>query len=521
MPPVTEARPTSADEPAESSLVELVRVSRAFGATVALDGVSLTVRPGEVHVVAGENGAGKSTLIRILSGADQGYTGALKLRGRPVRLASPRAARRLGIATIHQELSLLPNLSATENLLLAAEGRPWARVDRRTARSRALAAFARLGFELDPDVEVERLTLGERQLVEIARALAGDARLVIMDEPTSALTDVEAARLIETIVRLRRDGAGVLYISHRMDEIARLADRVSVLRDGKLVRTAAAAEISREELVFAMLGRRLEPRPRELATTAFSELPRLVLSRVSTAALSSGPARGRALEDVSLALHAGEILGLTGLAGSGAERVLSLLSGDARAASGTVTLDGAAYAPQEPRAAFARGVASLSNDRRKSVLSNLRVFENVTLSSLRRHSPFGVLRRSRELAAFAREQQRVRVKTRGPFAFAAELSGGNQQKLAVLRCLMTEPRVLLLDDPTRGVDVGARADLHALFRELAQRGLSLLVHGTDLDELSTLCHRVLVFRRGRVAAELAGSALTRERLLGAQSGGET
>jgi ribose transport system ATP-binding protein len=518
---VTEARPTAPDESAESSLVELVRVSRAFGVTLALDGVSLSLAAGEVHVLAGENGAGKSTLIRILSGADQGYTGALKLGGRPVRLANPRAARRLGIATIHQELSLLPNLSATENLLLATEGPPWQRADRRAARARALAAFARIGLELDPDVEVARLTLGERQLVEIARALDGDARLVIMDEPTSALTDGEAARLFETITRLRRQGAGVLYISHRMDEIARLADRVSVLRDGKLVRTAAAAELSQEELVFTMLGRRLGARSRELTAVARSEAPRLVLARVSAAPSSGSSVRARALEDVSLAVHAGEILGLTGLAGSGAERVLSLLSGDARASSGSVTLDGSAYAPAEPRAAFARGVAYLPNDRKKSVLANLRLFENVTLSSLRRYSPLGVLRRARELAAFAREQERVRVKARGPFALASELSGGNQQKLAILRCLMTEPRVLLLDDPTRGVDLGARADLHELIRELADRGLAVLVHGTDLDELCSLCHRVLVFRRGRVAAELEGDALTRERLLTAQSRGAT
>jgi ABC-type sugar transport system ATPase subunit len=521
---VTEARPTAPDESAESSLVELVRVSRAFGVTLALDGVSLSLAAGEVHVLAGENGAGKSTLIRILSGADQGYTGVLKLGGRPVRLANPRAARRLGIATIHQELSLLPNLSATENLLLATEGPPWQRADRKSARARALAAFARIGLELDPDVDVERLTLGERQLVEIARALDGDARLVIMDEPTSALTDGEASRLFETITRLRREEASVLYITHRMDEIARLADRVSVLRDGKLVRTAAAAEISHEELVFTMLGRKLGARSPELAAVARGDVPRLVLTRVSVApssGSSGSSGRARALEDVSLALHAGEILGLTGLAGSGAERVLALLSGDARASSGSVTLDGSSYTPAEPRAAFARGVAHLPNDRKKSVLANLRLFENVTLSSLHRYSPLGVLRRPRELAAFAREQERVRVKARGPFALASELSGGNQQKLAVLRCLMTEPRVLLLDDPTRGVDLGARADLHELIRELASRGLAVLVHGTDLDELCSLCQRVLVFRRGRVATELEGDALTRERLLTAQSRGAT
>ncbi len=514
---VTDARATGADESAESPLLELVRVSRAFGGTLALDGVSLSLRAGEVHVLAGENGAGKSTLIRILSGADQGYTGALALAGRPVRLPNPRAARRLGIATIHQELSLLPNLSATENLLLAAEGRAWARADRKAARARALAAFARIGLELDPDVEVGRLTLAERQLIEIARALAHDARLVIMDEPTSSLTEREAARLFDAVARLRSAGGSVLYISHRMDEIARLADRVSVLRDGKLVRTSNAADLSQEELVFAMLGRRLEPRRSARERVAEAEPARLVLSRVS-APTTEARARAGGLVEVSLELHAGEILGLTGLPGSGAERVLSLLSGDLRASSGSVTLDGERYAPEEPRAAFARGVASLPNDRKKSVLPNLRVFENVTLSSLRRHSPFGVLRRSRELAAFAREQTRVRVKARGPSAFASELSGGNQQKLAVLRCLMTEPRVLLLDDPTRGVDLGARTDLHALFRELARGGLAVLVHGTDLDELSVLCDRVLVFRRGSVTAELRGETLTRERLLTAQSG---
>ena len=515
---MTEAK--GGDGSAESPLVELLRVSRSFGGTVALDGVSMTIRAGEVHVLAGENGAGKSTLIRVLSGADQGYTGTLNLRGRPVRLPNPRAARRLGIATIHQELSLLPNLSATENLLLAAEGRPWARAERNTARTRALAAFARIGLELDPDLEVGRLSLGERQLVEIARALDQDARLVIMDEPTSALTDAEAARLFDAIAHLRRETAGVLYISHRMDEIARLADRVSVLRDGKLVRTSPAAELSRDELVFSMLGRRLEAAAKALDRALPAKPARLVLSDVSLGPPRAGRVRSRSLSGVSFELHAGEILGLTGLAGSGAERVLALLSGDEQPSRGRVTLDGEAYAPDEPRAAFTRGVAFLLNDRKQSVLANLRVFENVTLSSLPRHSPFGVLRRARELAALARERARVRVKARAPHAFAGELSGGNQQKLAVLRCLLTKPRLLLLDDPTRGVDLGARAELHALFEELARDGLAVLVHGTDLDELCTLCHRVLVFRRGHVAAELAGAALTREQLLAAQSGGD-
>lgn len=515
---MTEARATS-ENTAETPLVELARVSRAFGETLALDGVSLSLRAGEVHALAGENGAGKSTLIRVLSGADQGYTGALKLDGRPVRFANPRAARRLGIATIHQELSLLPNLSATENLLIAGEGRPFARVDRAAAASRARKSFERIGLELDPDVEVGRLSLGERQLVELARALDRDARLVIMDEPTSALTAGEASRLFDAVTRLRAAGTSVLYITHRMDEIARLADRVSVLRDGKLVRTSPAATISPEELVFSMLGRRLEARASEL-DVAPSLPPRLVLAHVSVPAQEATRAGLRGLEDVSLELHPGEILGLTGLTGSGAERVLALLSGDARRASGSVTLDGERYEPEEPRAAFARGVAFLASDRRRSVLANLRVFENATLSSLARHSPFGVLRRGRELSLFERERQRLRIKTRGPHAFAGELSGGNQQKLAALRCLLTEPRLLLLDDPTRGVDLGARAELHELLRELAQSGVAVLVHATDLEELCSLCHRVLVFRRGRVAAELRGEALTREQLLSAQSGGD-
>jgi ABC-type sugar transport system ATPase subunit len=517
---VTEARATD-ERTAPKELLELDRVSRSFGSTRALDEVSFSLRAGEVHVLSGENGAGKSTLIRILSGADQGYSGVLRLSGLPVRLPNPRAARRVGIATIHQELSLLPNLSAAENLLLADEGRPWALVQSKRAVARARDAFSRLGLELDPEIAVERLALGERQLVEIARALDCDARLVIMDEPTSALTDAEAERLFRAIDRLRASGAAVLYISHRMEEIARLADRISVLRDGKLVRTAGAVELTPAELVEAMLGRPLEHGAREpRSKTRALATPRLAVHRVSLAAVSSGRARTAPLEDVTFELAAGEIVGLTGLSGSGADRVLAVLSGAARRSGGSIALDGERYEPREPRDAYARGVVFLPNDRRLSVLPNLRLFENATLSSLPRHSPLGLLRRARELSAYERGRAQLRIKASGPRAFASELSGGNQQKLALLRCLVNEPRLFLLDDPTRGVDVGARADIHALLRSVSKSGVAVLVHATDLEELASLCDRVLVFRRGRIVSEASGDELTRERILAEQSGGE-
>jgi ABC-type sugar transport system ATPase subunit len=483
---------------------ELRGVSKVFGVTRALSGVTLALAPGEVHVLAGENGAGKSTLIRVISGVYQDFSGELYLDGEPVRFTSPAAARRAGISTIHQELSLVPSLSATDNFLLSHAESAFRPVARGPARARALAALTRLGLDVDPDVPVEQLSLAERQLVEIARAVEGEARVLVMDEPTSALSEPEAARLFEVVRRLRDGGTSVLYISHRMDEIYALGERITVLRDGQTVLTARLAELAREALVAAMLGRRPPP-PAGLSASRVGARRLRVRGLTTTAK----PALG----GLDFELARGEILGVAGLRGSGASALLHALFGNVPGAGGNVELDGAPLPLTSPARALERGVALVASDRAQSVLANLRVFENATLSSLAERTRGPFLAEDAERAAVAPELARLRLKAPSLDAPAAALSGGNQQKLALARCLLTSPRVLLLDDPTRGIDLGAKADVYELLRSLAASGTSIILQSSELDELSALADRVLVLVQGRLVATLVRPELDSARLL--------
>ena len=484
--------------------LECLRVGKAFGATRALADVTFAVAPGEVHVLAGENGAGKSTLIRVISGVYADFEGELRIDGKSTRFREPAEARRAGVSTIHQELSLVPTLSATDNFLLLREGSPFGHVERAPERARCVAALARLELELDPDVPVERLSLAERQLVEIARAVEGQARVLVMDEPTSALSEPEAVRLFGVVRRLSAAGTSVLYISHRMEEIYELGQRVTVLRDGRSALTASLAKLPRAELLAAMLGRRPPPAPAVSVSRAGSL--RLLVQDFST------PAPPR-LKGLDFELAQGEILGIAGVRGSGASALLHALFGNVPGASGRVELDGKALPLTSPAVALANGVALLASDRGLSVLTNLKVFENATLSSLVRHSPDYFLDERRELRAAEPELARLRLKAPSLDAPAAALSGGNQQKLALARCLLAKPRLLLLDDPTRGIDLGAKADVYELLRALAADGTSILLYSSELDELTALADRVLALVGGRLVATLARGDLDNEGLL--------
>jgi ribose transport system ATP-binding protein len=498
-------RPASTAHP----LVELDSVSKWFGATRALDHVSLQLHPGQVHVVAGENGAGKTTLIRILSGAYTDYPGTVRIGGQRVTFRGPPDATRAGIATIHQELSLVGALSVTDNLLLGSPGSPFALLGRRRLREAARRVLDLVELRVDPDQAVETLPLAEQQLVEIGRALAQRARVLIMDEPTSALSEPEANLLFARIARLRSQGAGIIYISHRLEEIYRLADRITVLRDGKVVTTAAAQALPRERLVAAMVGR--EPERSQACGSG---------ARANAALVAKGlvwrrPGSGRiAAEPISFAVAQGEILGLAGLQGSGSSELLHALFGShGGLAAGRVQLDGRAHRVSGPRHSIASGVVLLSNDRRHSVLGEISVVANASLSSLKRFSRLGVVRRVPEYRAVERVVRRLQLSAPSLQAEARRLSGGNQQKVALARCLLARPRVLLLDEPTRGVDISAKADIHALIRELAAQGVAIMLIASELDELLALADRVLVLVRGRLAATVQRSDFSRERIL--------
>jgi ABC-type sugar transport system ATPase subunit len=493
-------------------------IRKSFGPVEVLHGVDLTVRPGEVHVLAGENGAGKSTLIRILSGVYRDFGGSVELSGREVRFARPADAARAGIATIHQELALVPDLDVADNLFLGRELRgPLGGVDFRAQRRVAAEVLAELGLEVEPGTPVGALPIATRQMIEIARALRDEAKVFIFDEPTSALGEREVEVLFGRIRELRGRGAGILYITHRMEEIFRLADRITVLRDGSLVGTADAADLPPDELIRWMVGRDLE-----VAGPSESHVRLEVALAVEDLTVRRDDGSGLPVVDrVSLQLLRGEIVGLAGLQGSGASEVLQALFGAlGRRAWGSVELGGAPFRMESPAASIRSGMVLLSNDRKALGLApEAGVRESMSLASLERFAdPFGWIRRLEERNEAAEFVREFRISAPSLDAPVRTLSGGNQQKVLLARCLMTRPDVLLLDEPTRGIDVGAKADLYALMREWTADGAAILLITSEMDELLNLADRILVMHRGRIAASFLGRGARRDAILAAAMG---
>lgn len=470
----------------------------------ALEGVDLDVRAGEVLAVVGENGAGKSTLMHCLAGGLRPDSGRLEIDGITVNIASPRAAQRAGIALIHQELELCEGLDAAANIALGREeGGVW--LKRSGERAVADHWLAELGAQFDSSAQVAELSLGRRQLVEIARALAADARVVIFDEPTSSLTERETRALLTTIGDLRARGTAVIYISHRLSEVLDLADRALVLRDGKRVAELQGATLTREGLVEAMVGRvgTLEP-PAPFEPTG---VPALL--EVDAAVLPQFTDGG-----VSLAVHPGEIVGLAGLVGAGRSELLETLAGLRPLANGELRLGGQKFAPRSPADARRAGLALAPEDRKGcGLFLDLACTDNVGLGGLSEHHPRGLFRPDRALDLFIRWRERLSIAASSPQLLARALSGGNQQKLVLGRWLAMEPRLLLLDEPSRGVDVGARAEIHTQIRKLADRGIAVLFASSDAEELLGLAQRIVVLRDGSSVAELAGEGLNEQTLL--------
>ncbi len=483
----------------------------------ALKGVSFTLAAGEVHGLMGENGAGKSTLIKILTGFHQRDGGDMLLAGRSVQFASPRDAQRVGVAAVYQEINLIPERSVAENMFLGREPkRGGVLIDRARMEQEAASILERFGLPIDPRAKLRSLGLGLQQMVSIARTASLGARVVIMDEPTSALTGAEVELLFQAVHRLRSEGIGIVFVSHRLSECYAICDRLTVLRDGALVRTATVGEMPREALVAAMLGgkgtRALERRPAAAATGAASSL--------SVRGLSW---RAR-VRDVSIEVRPGEIVGLAGLLGSGRTETMKAVFGAERPDAGSVAVGGRAIENSTPRRSIGRGVAFLSEDRRsEGIFPLLSVRENVTASVLDRVSRRGVLARGVEDEVVARFIRELGIRTSGPGQPIGQLSGGNQQKVLLARCLCAEPRAIMLDDPTRGIDVGAKEEVHRAIRKLADGGLGVLVTSSEVEELMELCDRLVVLAEGQVAGEVDlsadGAAEGAEALLALLSGG--
>jgi rhamnose transport system ATP-binding protein len=507
-------QPTNAGSQAAASeaapLFRLSGVTKRFGGVVAVQEVDFELRPGEVHALVGENGAGKSTLMKIVDGLYEPDEGSLEVNGEPASFSSPRDAEAAGIAMIPQELDLFPELSIAENLFVGRK-RPrtrWGGLDWSTMQQEARRRLDALGVELDVTALVKGLSAANGQIVAIARALVGDARAVVMDEPTSSLTDREARQLFRIIEDLTSDGVGVVYISHRLEEIFQIADRVTVLRDGRHIATAPASGLDAEELVRLMVGRPLN----EL----FSRHPH---DPGEVALEVRGLGRAGEFEGVDLTLRRGEIVGLAGLVGAGRTELAQAIFGIRAPEEGEILVDGEEARIHSPQAAMEKGIFYVPEERRsQGLILPFSIKNNITLSILDRISRFGFVPRSERQTAerFARELSIRGAEMSDP---VIRLSGGNQQKVVVAKSLAREPSVLLLDEPTRGVDVGAKSEIYRLIDDLARDGMAILLISSELEEVLSMSDRVMVMREGRINGEFERSEATQEAVMTAATGG--
>lgn len=489
-------------------------MGKSFPGVRALSDVSLSVARGEVRALLGENGAGKSTLMNVLSGAFSDYEGTIEIDGRAVAIRTPRSARDLGIAMIHQELQLVPELSVADNFFLGRERRTLLGILDRPAMHRETARYlAELDLTVAPTRPVGFAKVAEQQLIEVAKALALDARIVIMDEPTSALADAEVQRLFAVIRRLSQRGVAVIYISHRLEELSQIAHTVSVLRDGRMIGTLPMAQATRTDLITMMVGRPLQaffpPPPAQSTKRELLRVERLKLAADRTTGR-------RKLSDISFTLHAGEIIGFAGLMGAGRTEVLETIFGvhPARTVDGRIFVSGKPVTIRSPREGIARGLAFITEDRKgQSLVTALSVRFNITLAALRRFVRFVTIDRARERTAVDEAIRDLHIKTPGAGTIVNNLSGGNQQKVVIAKCLLAKPRILLMDEPTRGIDVGAKAEIYALMQRLVDDGLGIVMVSSELPELLALCDRIFVLCEGRLTAEFARGAATQEQLL--------
>jgi ribose transport system ATP-binding protein len=487
-------------------------IGKRFPGVVALDKVDLTLRGGEVHALMGENGAGKTTLLKILTGIYTCDDGVIELDGRIVRPRDPRDAQRLGISIIHQELNQVPELSVYENFFLGRERRHalgW--LDRPAMREEARRWLAQVGLALDPNRLLRGLRVAERQLLEIAKAISIDAKVLLMDEPTTALSGDEVRQMFRITRGLRDRGMAIVYISHRMDEVFEISDRITVLRDGRLVDSRAAGHYTRDSLITQMVGRPLpEFFPPDTPAIRGAELIRV-------SGLNVAPRAGKQrLIDINLHVSAGEVVGLAGLLGAGRTELLEAVFGVCPLSmwNGDIVIEGERKVFRSPRDAIAAGLGFVAEDRKGQSLALGRpVGENVTLAGLARFVSGGLIRLRDEAQGIDAAVRALRIRTPTTATAVGLLSGGNQQKVVFARHWLTQPRIFLLDEPTQGIDVGAKAEIYALVRELAGNGAAVLLASSDMPELLALCDRILVMCAGTIAGELSRADASQERIL--------
>lgn len=486
-------------------------IGKSFPGVRALDGVTLELYPGEVLALVGENGAGKSTLMKILAGAQSADQGEILVDGKPVQIDGPRTAERLGIGMIYQEFNVVPTLGAIENIVLGDEPQSGIFLDAKKAAQRASAALAELGVRIPTGVEVSRLSVAQQQMIEIAKSLTKHARIIVMDEPSAALTEREIDKLFAIVARLKAGGAGIIYISHRLEELPRIADRITVLRDGKAIETRKQIDFPPAEVIRAMVGRTVE--------SHFPELPP-IRSDVAVVLSVRGLKRPPHVNGISFDVRAGEIVGLAGLVGAGRTELCRAIAGADVPRSGEILVDGKLVRIHSPADAIGHGIAFITEDRKaQGLVLGMRVRENITLAHLaqfvnREH----LLDTPKELETANHYIAELRIHTPSADQIVRNLSGGNQQKVVLAKWLLGHARVFLFDEPTRGIDVGSKAEIYTLMLNLAKNGAAIVMVSSELPEVLGMSHRILVVRDGAIAAEFDRSQATPERVIAAATG---
>jgi ribose transport system ATP-binding protein len=496
----------------DAPLLLMRGIAKSFPGVRALDGVSFDVRAGEVHALVGENGAGKSTLMKILAGAQPADAGEIDVDGKAVVIDGPRTAERLGIGMIYQEFNLVPDLGVIENIVLGVEPRSGLFLDKRAAASEVADVLGELGIALPLDRPARRLSVAEQQLTEIAKCLVRHARLIVMDEPTAALTDRETDALFALIAKLKAQGVAFVYISHRLEELPRIADRVTVLRDGKAVETRPIAQMPQDDVIRLMVGRPLE--------SHFPDLPAVGAdARVVLDVRDLSADGGVPVHEVSFAVHAGEIVGLAGLVGAGRTDIVRAIAGADIPTAGEIRIAGNRVVIRSPHDAIRAGIAFITEDRKaQGLVLGMTVRENTTLAHLDHFERGAFVDKPAEIKATDEEIAELRIRTPSSEQVVRNLSGGNQQKVVLGKWLIGDARVFLFDEPTRGIDVGAKAEIYALMIELLRRGAAIVMVSSELPEALGMSHRVLVVRDGRIQAEFARADATPDKVIAAATG---
>ncbi|MBE1494655.1 rhamnose transport system ATP-binding protein [Amycolatopsis lexingtonensis] len=496
-------------DPGAAPLLEVRGVTKSFGAVAAVAGVSFGLHAGEAHALVGENGAGKSTIVKMLAGVHKPDDGTLLLDGRPVEFGSPADAKAAGIAVIYQEPTLFPDLSVAENIVMGRHPRTTlGRIDRAAIRAEAERLFARLGVRIDPARPARGLSIADQQIVEIAKALSADARVLVMDEPTAALSRVEVDRLFAVARTLRQEGAAIMFISHRFEEITELCQRVTIMRDGRHVSTDRLEDVTVDEMVKRMVGRDLD-----------ALFPKQDVEPGAVVLEVEGLAREGVFRDISFSVRAGEIVAFAGLVGSGRSEVVQAVFGVDERDAGVVKVSGKKLKPHSSRAAMGAGMALVPEDRRQQgLIMDLSIERNVTLPRSRALSKLGFLTGASERQEARRWTERLRTKYRRLGDPVGTLSGGNQQKVVLAKWLAMAPKVLIVDEPTRGIDVGTKAEVHRLMSALAAEGVAIVMVSSELPEVLGMADRVLVMREGRIVAELPRADATEDAVMFAAMG---